>query len=73
MKTKIKIFNFNQLDSLFRKGKISTFLIYDTITGEPCSMREIGTKECVSHITNLHIKRPMMTLNLRIGPAYKKG
>jgi len=30
-------------------------------------MREIGTPKIGSHITNLHIKRPRITLNLRIG------
>jgi len=30
-------------------------------------MREIGTPKIVSHITNLHIKRPRITVNQRIG------
>jgi len=30
-------------------------------------MREIGTPKIGSHITNLHIKRPRITVNLRIG------
>jgi len=30
-------------------------------------MREIGTPKIGSHITNLHIKRPRITINLRIG------
>ena len=30
-------------------------------------MREIGTQKMGSHITNLHIKRPRVTVNQRIG------
>jgi len=30
-------------------------------------MREIGTPKFGSNITNLHIKRPRITINLRIG------
>jgi len=30
-------------------------------------MREIGTQKIGSHIMNLHIKRPRITVNLRIG------
>jgi len=30
-------------------------------------MREIGTPNIGSHITNLHIKRPRITVNKRIG------
>jgi hypothetical protein len=32
-------------------------------TGGPRYMREIGTPKIDSHITNLHIKRPRMTVN----------
>ncbi len=31
-------------------------------------MREIGTQKIGSHIMNLHIRRPRITVNLRIGP-----
>ncbi len=30
-------------------------------------MREIGARKIGSHITNLHIKRPRVTVNHRIG------
>jgi len=30
-------------------------------------MRETGTQKIGSHITNLHIKRPRVTVNQRIG------
>jgi len=30
-------------------------------------MREIGTQKIASYITNLHIKRPKITVNQRIG------
>jgi len=33
-------------------------------------MQEIGTPKIGSHITNLHIKRPRITVNQRIG--YRK-
>jgi len=32
-------------------------------TGGPCYMREIGTPKIGSHIMNLYIKRPRMTVN----------
>jgi len=35
-------------------------------------MLEIGTPKIGSHITNLHIKRPRITVNKRIG-SRKKG
>jgi hypothetical protein len=35
-------------------------------TGGPRYMREIGTQKIGSHIINSHIKRPRITVNLRI-------
>ncbi len=35
----------------------------NTNTGGPRYMREIGTPKIGSHIMNLHIKRPRMTVN----------
>jgi hypothetical protein len=32
-------------------------------------MREIGTPKIGSHVTNLHIKRPRITVNQRIGSS----
>jgi len=34
-------------------------------------MRELGTPKIGSHITNLHIKRPRITVNKRIGSKKK--
>jgi hypothetical protein len=34
-------------------------------------MREIGTPKIGSHIMNLHIKRPRMTVNERLGSIKK--
>jgi len=36
-------------------------------TGGPRYMREIGTPKIGLHVINLHIKRPRITVNLRIG------
>jgi len=36
-------------------------------TGGPCYIREIGTPKMGSNIKNLHIKRPRITVNQRIG------
>ncbi len=36
-------------------------------TGGPRHIREIGTQKVGSQIMNSHIKRPRITLNLRIG------
>jgi hypothetical protein len=36
-------------------------------TGGPRFMREIGTQKIGSNIMNLHIKRPRITVNFRIG------
>ncbi len=36
-------------------------------TGGPHYMREIGAPKIGSHITNSHIKRPIVTVNQRIG------
>jgi hypothetical protein len=36
-------------------------------TGGPHYMQEIGTQKIGSHITNLHIKRPRVPVNQRIG------
>ncbi len=36
-------------------------------TGGPRYMREIGTSKIGLHITNLNIKKPRITANLRIG------
>jgi len=36
-------------------------------TGGPRYMREIGTQKIGSNIINLHIKRPRIIVNLRIG------
>jgi len=38
-----------------------------THTGGPRYIREIGTQKIGLHITNLHIKRPRVTVNQRIG------
>ncbi len=40
-------------------------------TDGPRYMREIGTPKIGSNITNLHIKRPRITVNLRIGSRKK--
>jgi hypothetical protein len=50
-------------------GKNINFTVY-RITGGPRYMREIGTPKIGLHITNLHIKRPRITVNQRIG--YRK-
>ncbi len=36
-------------------------------TGEPRYLREIGTSKIGLHITNLHMKRPRITINLKTG------
>jgi len=38
-----------------------------TYTGGPRYLREIGTPKIGMHITNLHIKRPRITINFRVG------
>jgi len=38
-------------------------VIVNKNTGGPRYMREIGTPNIDSHITNLHLKRPRMTVN----------
>ncbi len=40
-------------------------------TGGPRYMLEIGTPQICSHIMNLHIKRPTITVNKRIGSRKK--
>ncbi len=41
--------------------------LFEPHTGGPCYMREIGTQKIGSHIMNSHIKRPRITVNLKIG------
>ena len=46
---------------------ILSYISFSISTGCPLYMREMGTDTMCSHITNSHIKRPMMTINKRIG------